>query len=104
MQQVQLAALLCLRETDGIDAGKYCEEIDCMQDSLCLGCRVPGEANGCWGCQHISFPKLLAEKERATHGLTVLAEENGRLADEIDQLRKEIEDLKLVPPQLRDDF
>ena len=91
-------------EIDGIDAGKYCEDIDCRQDSLCLGCRVPGEANGCWGCHHISFPKLLAEKERATHGLTVLAEENGRLADENDQLRKEIEDLKLVPPQLRDDF
>jgi len=70
---------MCAKEDD-VDAGQYCENAGygCDKEAMCLGCRIPEEQEGCWGCQSLVFPKLMAENKR-------LAEENKRLHKENDE-------------------
>jgi len=70
---------ICAKEDD-VDAGQYCNNAayGCEKESLCLGCRVPEDAEGCDSCQSLVFPKLLAENKR-------LAAENERLHKQNDE-------------------
>ena len=84
-------------KVDGIDAASYCESDNCESwEPLCLRCRVPEDADGCWGCQHLVYPKLLEEKESLATEVEKLRNElagKARLEEEIEELQNENKEL-----------